>query len=233
MNKKAQLICLWCAPVMGIFVAVGWWLLAKFVPPPLPSATAVEIAEMFRANTNGIRVGMVLLMVGAGFFMPFIAVISAQINRIEGSTPVLTYTQLLGGVINVAIITASAMLWSTAAFRPERDPELIQLLNDASWLMTVMTFPPILIQAGAIGVAILSDKSAVPVFPRWLGYLNFWLMLLSLPGGVVVFFKSGPFAWNGLLAFWLPFSVFSIWFNAMFIMLLKAIKSQPVAGLAR
>ncbi|MDB6062344.1 MAG: hypothetical protein JWM78_2447 [Verrucomicrobiaceae bacterium] len=233
MNKRSQLICLWAAPLMGVMVTIGWWLLAKFVPPPLPSSGAAEIAELFRQNTNGIRVGMILLVAGAGLFAPFIAVISAQIQRIEGSPPVLAYTQLLGGAMSIAIILIPAMLWTTAAFRPERNPELILLLNDASWLIIAMTFSPAVIQNVAIGLAILGDKNQPPIFPRWVGYLNFWVAFLLLPAGLMTFFKTGPFAWNGLLAFWMPLVVFAIWFNVMFITLLKAIKRQPDVGVLR
>lgn len=229
MNKRAQLICLWSAPVMGVCVAIGWWLLAHFVPPPSPALGADEITALFHQNTNGIRTGMILLMLGACLWAPFIAAISAQITRIEGNPPVLAYTQLLGGALNIVIILFPSMFWTAAAFRPDRDPQLVLLLNDLAWLIVAMPFGPVLIQASAIGLAILGDKSSAPIFPRWLGYLNFWLVFLSVPAGLMTFFKTGPFAWNGLLAFWLPLVVFGIWFNSMFMMMLKAIKQQPDA----
>jgi hypothetical protein len=215
---------------MGVFVALGWWWVAEFVPPPSPAASAADIAALFKENTTAIRVGMILMIMGAGLFAPFIAVISAQIRRIEGSPPVLAYTQLLGGAMSIAIILFPTMLWTTAAFRPERDPELILLLNDAAWLIVAMTFSPGIIQNLAIGIAILGDKNKPAVLPRWVAYLNFWVAFLVLPAGLITFFKTGPFAWDGLLAFWLPLVVFSIWFNVMFVMLLKAIKRQPDVG---
>jgi hypothetical protein len=57
--------------------------------------------------------------------------------------------------------------------------------------------------------------------------MNFWMALLFLPAGLMVFFKTGPFAWNGLLSFWLPLVAFGIWFNVMIYALLRAIKLQP------
>jgi hypothetical protein len=233
MNKNAQLLCLWSAPLMGVLVTVGWWLCAHFVPPPSPALGAEEIAGLFRENTTGIRVGMILMMFGACCWGPFIAVISAQMSRIEGNPPVLAYTQLICGVLNVAIILLSSMFWTVAAFRPDRDPQLILLLNDMAWLIVAMPFGPIVIQSAAIGLAILSDKSSSPVFPRWLAYMNFWLGFLSMPAGLMTFFKTGPFAWNGLLAFWLPLVVFGVWFNTMIMMVYKAIKQQPEVGAAR
>ena len=211
---------------MGLLVTVGWWPLAHFVPPPPPSWSAVEIAEFYAANTFGIRTGLLLMMAGAGFFIPFIALISAQMRRMEHTPPVLAYTQLLGGSMSVMIILVPIMLWTTAAFRPERDPEIIQMLNDAAWLIIAMTFAPGIMQNISIGLAVLWDKSARRVFPRWVAYVNFWMALGFLPAGLMTYFIEGPFAWNGLLAFWLPLVAFAIWFNVMFIALMTAIKEQ-------
>lgn len=39
------------------------------------------------------------------------------------------------------------------------------------------------------------------VFRRWVGYLNIWAALLLAPAVLIYFFKTGPFAWNGILVF--------------------------------
>lgn len=232
MNKNVQYMCLWSGPIMGTLVTIGWWLLAKFVPPPLPSWNAVEIAGFFAENTTGIRIGMIMMIAGIGFFFPFISLISAQIRRMEGNSSTLAYTQLIAGSMSVAIVLFPVMFWTAASFRPERSPELVQLLNDMAWLITAMTFAPGIIQNIAIGVAILNDKNKQRIVPRWVAYMNFWMAALFLPAGLMVFFVEGPFAWNGLLAFWLPLVAFGIWFNVMIYAMFQAIKNQPEDELA-
>lgn len=228
MSKNIQYMCVWSGPLMGIFVTIGWWFLAKFVPPPLPSWSAVEIADFYAANTTGIRLGMIFMITGIGFFFPFIAVISAQIKRMQSGSSTLAYTQLIAGSMSVAIVLFPIMFWTVASFRVDRNPELIQLLNDLGWLTTAMPFAPGIIQNLAIGLAVLGDKNKVRVFPRWVAFMNFWMAALFLPAGLMVFFQTGPFAWNGLLAFWLPLVAFGIWFNVMIYALLQAVKNEPV-----
>ena len=106
-------------------------------------------------------------------------------------------------------------------------------MNDAGWLMFLMPFTTFIVQNFAIGLAILGDQSAQPVFPRWVAYLNFWVAALFVPGGLLTFFKTGPFAWNGLFAFWVPFVVFLTWYLLMFMMLRKGIIAQAAAPGAR
>lgn len=226
MNRNSQLICAWAGPLGIALSGIGLWPIAHFFPPHLPSASATTIAALYQQDANMIRLGMLLLMIGAALWAPFIAAISIQLKRIEGASPVMAYTQLAAGAIGVIVLTAPVMVFTAAAFRPERAPELTQLLNDLGWLLLVMPFGPAAVQLLAIGLAILADTRAGPIFPRWLGFFNLWVATLFVPAGLVTFFKTGPFAWNGLFGFWIPAAVFGAWVAAMFLALLRAIGDQ-------
>ena len=226
MNSKTQLACAACGIGFVFFYVVGWWFIAGFVPPHPPHAGAAEVAEIYSQNTGSIRFGILMAMIGSGMVIPFVAVIAIQMRRIEGDFPVLAATQLAAGTVGTVILLVPTVLWAAAAFRPERSPELILLLNDFAWLFLIMTFPSFFVQFVSIGLAILSNGREPPLFPRWVGYFNIWLAVLAVPGGLVTFFKSGPFAWNGLLAFWVPIGVFVAWFILMFFVLAKAIRTR-------
>ncbi len=116
------------------------------------------------------------------------------------------------------------------AFRPDRDPNLMLLMNDFGWFSFMMPFMFIFLQAIAVGLAIISDKNARPVFPRYVAYLNFFFALILVPGGLVTYFKSGPFAWDGFVAWWIGGVGFFGWYIVMFIYTLKAIKQQASAA---
>jgi hypothetical protein len=60
--------------------------------------------------------------------------------------------------------------------------------------------------------------------PRWVGYTSIWVGVLSLPGVVIPFFKSGPFAWNGIFAFWLPAILFGMMLTVLTLTMIKAAK---------
>jgi hypothetical protein len=81
-----------------------------------------------------------------------------------------------------------------------------------------------------MGIAVLSDKSATPVFPRWAGYLDFWVAVLFMPGTIAVFFQDGPFAWSGLLTWYIPLGVFAFWMFANTALRLKAISAEEAAA---
>lgn len=165
-----------------------------------------------------------MIMLAAAFTAPWVALFSVYINKIEGKRNVLSYTQLSTGTLGVAVMWIPAMIWTTAAFRPDRDPELIQLMNDFGWIFMLMTFSLALIQNVVIGIAILADRGAQPLFPRWAGYFNIWVAIIYTPAALITFFKTGPFAWDGIIAFWIPALVFFSWFIVMLPLLLKVIR---------
>ena len=67
-------------------------------------------------------------------------------------------------------------------------------------------------------VAILLDKNRV--FPLWFGYLNICNLLTEVVVAPAWIFKAGPFAWNGVITFWIDTLVFAV-YTAVFIALLR------------
>jgi hypothetical protein len=214
----------WAALLYPGLLILGWWLLADFVPPPHPGAAASDIVHQYHEHTTRIRAGMVLCMFAAVMAMPLGATVAYFIRRIEGFTGPLTLLQVMGAVGMAVLTFYPAMWWLIALFRPDRSPELTRMLSDAAWLQFVggltIYYPTIVTMA----IAAFIDKSERPAFPRWFGYLNLWLFVLLLPGQMIFFFKTGPLAWNGVLAFYLAFIAFGLWFPIAFSVLRKAVR---------
>ena len=210
----------------GAFIAAG------FVPPLAPSSSVSEIAGYYQQHANGIRLGAGIMLLSGMFYAAYTAVMSAQMQRIRGVHQTVVFTQLAAGAFACLTFLVPALFFAVTAFRPDRSPELTLLLNDMSWICLVMPWPPFMAQNFAFAFAILSDKAARPIFPRWLAYLNIWAPIVFTPGIVLQFFKSGPFAWNGIFVFWIPATVFVIQFAANVVLLLRAIKAEQAESLA-
>jgi hypothetical protein len=200
-------------------------VIAGFIPPPSPAEPAA-VAARFREHANSIRLGLVLCFYAGALCAPWIAAISVQLKRIEGRFSPLTYTQLALGACLPFEFIVPIYFWQTAAFRADRSPEIVQTLNDLGWLPFTGVVYTIVVQAIVIGIAVLMDKRAEPVFPRWFGYFSIWAALLFCPAGLDVSFKGGPLAWNGLIAWWVLLVTFFLWLITLSVLLFAAIRSQ-------
>lgn len=231
MSKRIQYAGLMCLPGMFLFVAVGLFASARFLPPPHPSMSAAETAAMFRDNDVNIILGMALMIVSAGFFIPFFSVVADEMRKMRGAPGSLANAQIISGCLTVALIILPVMIWIATAFRPERDIEITQAMNDVGWLLFTVPFGPAVVQAASLGLAILADQGGEErILPRWMAFMCFWLALMFIPAGLIGFFKSGPFAWNGFLAFWLPIFATAIAYTPIVMGLLRTISRRDGAA---
>lgn len=227
-----QRLCAWSGPLATLLALVGMVIIGSYVPATDPAADSQSIVDFYLSDLTDRRLGMVIAMTGFSLFVPFGIAIAMQTRRIE-RLPVMTYVQIASVAIAALEGVMSAVIWLTAAFRPDTiDPEMTRMLHDLGWICFLVDIPPFSIWIAAIGIAILRDRQARPLFPRWVGYFNMWVAMLIIPAMLIPFFKSGPFAYDGILALYMPFGVFFLWMVAMTPVLLKAI-ARPDADLAK
>ncbi|WP_051808465.1 hypothetical protein [Actinoplanes subtropicus] len=207
-----------------LFVALFFAALVTchWIPPMAPSWSAERVAAFYTEHATSIRAGLVLMLAGAVVTAPFVAALSSLIRRIDPRLAPLAATQLVCGAANVAAIFVPVLLFTATAYRPDRSPDITMALNDLAWITLVMNAFPAIGQAVVVGVAILADKRPTPLLPRWSAYLNFWMAFLFAPSVLLTFFKTGPFAWNGILSFWVAAGAFGAWFLVMTYLLVRA-----------
>ncbi|WAJ43311.1 hypothetical protein OK015_19100 [Mycobacterium sp. Aquia_216] len=229
LSRRIQTFCAWCGPAFVVLLFGGWGLMGGFIPLIPPSYQAPQVAAAYGDSVNVHRLGTLLALIGIFLTIPFFFAISMQIRRTELRVPSLAILQFASGIIVTVVLIIPMLLFIGGLFRPERPPELTKLVNDLSYVMLILPWPPIFGQLGALVVAIFHDRSAAPVFPRWLGFFNLWVALLLLPASMIIFFKTGPFAWTGVVGFWIPAAVFGVWYIVMTVVLLRAIRDEATS----
>ena len=226
MNRTIHKLCAWSGAVCLLIMLIGFVGLARFIPTPSPNMTTAETGRLFVQDATTIRWGMILSMVAATLLVPFAVSIALQMRRIEGRQPALAAIEVLLGTLFSFEFIYIIFFWQAATFRADRAPELIQLLNDMSWIPFIGITGTLFLQVLVFGIAILLDKRQQAVFPRWLGYYNIWCAIMFLPGTFNVFFKTGPLAWNGLVAFYIPVGVFGTYLLINSVYLSRAVDTQ-------
>ncbi|MDB5971376.1 MAG: hypothetical protein JWQ90_3826 [Hydrocarboniphaga sp.] len=194
---------------MVMFTAI--WPCWQMLPPLSPMLSPAEVAQHLRDHRSGILIGGVLITLSGSLFFMFLGGIYACTKRMEGPGAPLTNGAIMVTGFGFFPLFMLAAFLIEAVYRPELSDDTMRLLFDLAMWMLVFPAMPALLMYGAIGYATLTDRNATPIFPRWLGFTNLWVAVLSLGGAIIPFFKQGPFAWNGLIAFWIPAVLFGVW----------------------
>jgi hypothetical protein len=228
-NLRWQLISAWCGPAFVILFVLFWGWIGGNLPNPGPNLTAEQIAAHYREDMTSIRIGFVGSVVFICLYMPWTAVLTARLARIEGNMRTLSYLQLIGGALTVMVVSMSAACWIAAAFRPERNPEITQMLHDLGWLTIDQLYFCTTLQMVAAAVVGLHDKSEKPMLPRWACWYAIWAGLTFLPASLTAFLKTGAFAWNGIGSYYFPYFAWLSWFGIFTVYMIRSIERERAA----
>ncbi len=228
MRLSAQSVSLWLALGFGAVLLVAFLVFPGFFPPMSPEMTAQQVAAFYSRNEAMIRFSMVTFNLCGIMLMPMFMVIVYQMKRMATPTQVLAYSYLSAAVSGATLFAIADLFWLVAAFRPDRDPQLIMLLNDLAWITFTAPVGMIIAQNICLALAVYLDAQPQPILPRWVAPFSILTALAIAPAACAAVFRTGPLAWNGVVSFWLRIGAYSLFIVVMFFVLRAAIKRQDL-----
>jgi len=228
-GKLDQLICWWSIPIFYQFFGLIFGYLTKIMRPPIPGPKLAPdaIIAFTLGNATQMQIGTVLLAICLGFASMGTGLIVVQMKRMSGPGPVLAYGYMAcGAVAALPGCLFCGFLFAVAVFRPDRHPQIVALLYEMGFVGFVGCLGCFVTQYVVFALAIFLDQRGI--FPKWLGYMTIWNVVTELVAVPVWLFKSGPYAWNGLLAFYLGTFIFVVWIVCLITYLKKALNNQPL-----
>jgi hypothetical protein len=223
---KTQLLCLWTVPAMGLFLLIAFLMFPGFVPPMSPTMSAQQVAAFYREHASEVRFSMVTFNIFGIMLLPFYSVIVVQIQRMATPSKVLGYCYLTAATSGATVFAMADIMWLLAAFRPDRNPELVQLLNDMAWMIFVAPVGMIFVQNLCLAFAVFLDSRERPILPRWVAPFSLVIAACIAPAAGASMVTTGPFAWNGAVSFWLRLAALSLYVAVMFFVLRTAVLRQ-------
>ncbi|WP_114970572.1 hypothetical protein [Rhodoferax ferrireducens] len=216
--------CAWMGPVfMSVFI-VFWGIMGHNIPPWNADLPAATIANWFRTEANTIRTGMVLSMTFAVLYAVWGLAIGRVMTRIVPKDSILVDLQVWGAGLTVVPVLVSTSFWLAGAYRPEALPDyVLQLLYDMAWLLIDLAYAVTTVQLFAAGVGFMRDKRTTPLIPKWLAWYGIWVGFMFVAECLMPFFKTGAFARDGILNFWIEFMIWFVWCPTLTFYILKAI----------
>jgi hypothetical protein len=227
-HEKLQLGLWACGIGFGVLFFVGLALFSGFIPPPSPELTGAELLEKYEPNLNLVKLGILLGLLGATLLVPWSAMVSIQIARMEEGRrfPIWAIFSFIAGAVNAVAFILPFIFWAGAYYRGDRTPELVQLISDMTWLEFLLFFPAFSMQLICLAMAGLTQIQGPQVFPRWFLYLNLWMAVIGSTGMLCLFFTDGPFAWNGAIGFYLPVGAYVPFLIVTWVVFYRVIRAE-------
>lgn len=227
-SVNGELILLWAMPVIWLFWLASFLAFPGFVEPMSPKMTAEQVAAFYfdPENLPRIRYSMIVFNWFGVALIPLLAMMAMQIKRMAHRTPILTYCFIGCIAGGPTLFCIADLFWLIAAFRPERDPALVQLFNDMAWITFTSQVAFLIAQNVFLAFAVYLDRQERPIFPRWVAHFNLVTAAAMAPAAFAAMYFDGPLAWDGLLSFGVKNAAIGIWIVVMTFVLGGAVYRQ-------
>lgn len=226
MNIRGQRLLLWTTPAAGALLLFAFVMFPAVWPPMSPTMTPQQVAAFYQENLAAMRAVVIMCNILAGALVPIFAITAVHMLRIVNSSKGLAISYIAAIPMTVTAFILADYCWGVALYRPDRDPQLISLLNDMGWFFFIAPVGPMIAMNLCLAAAIYLDANPEPVFPRWLAPFNIVTAVLLVPGAFAVIDKTGPLAMNGGVSFSLRMAVIALYLLVMFFVLLRVVNRQ-------
>jgi hypothetical protein len=226
-------IGLWCNWIFVALTAIGWLRIAHFWAPARADL-GLDATKVWFTETHqwGTIIGCSLFYIAAGILTPGSIAMGIMLAKIEGRWPLWSITMAVCGIFISLIVFFNACAWIVSAYRDESDASVIQAFSDWAWFAFLLGWIYLAIEMFATAVVELMDHRPEPMVPRWLTWLTIAGAATLIFAAGPAFFKSGPFAYHGLLAFYLPVVIWGAYITLTTWYMLRELKSARDEALA-
>jgi hypothetical protein len=81
-----------------------------------------------------------------------------------------------------------------------------------------------------MAVAGFMDFRRDVLWPRWAAWTNLWVAFLGAGGVLSIFFKRGPFSWEGIIGIWIPVIAFGAGMTMTMVLILLRDRRRAAAA---
>jgi hypothetical protein len=227
LSLRSQKVLIWWTIIFTAIYGLALRFLLHMMPPPTAKWSAAQIAQFYTDHSTEIKWGATIAGWTSAFFVPLAIVVGIQLYRHERGRPVWSIVAVANGVIMSIFLVLPPLFWGVAAFTPTRPAEVTAIMHELGTLTLTTTDQYYIFMWVAVVVVCLAPNKVVhSPFPRWYGYFTAWTALMFEAGAIAFLTRGGPFAWNGLLVFWSPLTLFGAWIAVTATLLLKSLNKQ-------
>jgi len=216
--KRELWIAWWTMFVFYQLFGLLFFVVTRTMPPGQPGWEPERVVQWFDDRRHGLLLGFAFVFIIAGMTAIMNALIAHSMRRMSVSRAFAYSYLVIYALSTLPGLLLFGIALTVGAMRPDRDPELIRWIYDFAFMTFNGTMGVFLVGSLIWMVAILLDRNGV--FPRWFGYLNLCNALTEVVVAPAWIFKSGVFAWNGTITWWINMGVF-VTYTTVFLTLLR------------